>query len=414
MVREPDIPPESLMEIEAVHALTNHPVRIEIAGGLIQEVSGLARPCQGLPYVAPGLVDLQVNGFLGNDYSLEDLGEEHVRRIVAALQGSGTTQHLATIVSSPHERILRNLSVVTGAIHGCPDLRDAVLGFHIEGPFISAAQGPRGAHDPAYLRDPDVRLFDEWMEAAGGLIRLVTVAPERRGAVEFIENVVERGVRVAIGHTAADRETLARAVAAGARLATHLGVGSHLMLPRLHNYVWEQLAEDRLWASIICDGFHLPAPVVKVMARVKGRDRLVLVSDAALIGGYPPGIYKWGDLSVQVHDDGHLGLAGTGFMAGAAHLLDWDVAHFLRFTGCTLAEALRLCTRNPARFLGLPESFASLDKGAPANLVLFTFQPGDERLQVLRTLRGGNTVFPAGTPVHAALPRAGRDPLAPA
>jgi N-acetylglucosamine-6-phosphate deacetylase len=146
-------------------------------------------------------------------------------------------------------------------------------------------------------------------------------------------------------------------------------------------------------AGIITDGFHLPQSVVKVIARAKGLERVILVSDVALLGGGEPGIYQWGNLEVQVFKDGHLGLAGTEFLAGAGHLLDWDLAHFINFTGYDLASTIPLCTTNPAKLLRLAENFGRLEVGSPANLVLFRFQAEDERLTILHTIRGGKEIF---------------------
>jgi N-acetylglucosamine-6-phosphate deacetylase len=122
-------------------------------------------------------------------------------------------------------------------------------------------------------------------------------------------------------------------------------------------------------------------------------ERLILVSDVALLGGFEPGIYQWGNLEVQVFKDGHLGLAGTEFLAGAGHLLDWDIAHFINFTGHDLTSSIPLCTTHPAKLLALAENFGKLEVSSPANLVLFTFQPGDERLTILHTIRNGKEIF---------------------
>ena len=153
------------------------------------------------------------------------------------------------------------------------------------------------------------------------------------------------------------------------------------------------MAADELMASIISDGFHLPSSVIKVITRTKGLDKLILVSDGALLGGFNPGIYQWGSLDVQVFADGHLGLPGTDFLAGAAHLLDWDLAHFMNMTGYNLASTLPLCTTNPAKLLNVAPNFGTFEIGAPANLVLFTFQPGEKRLMILKTIRAGKEIF---------------------
>jgi N-acetylglucosamine-6-phosphate deacetylase len=336
---------------------------------------------------------MQVNGYMGCDYSLEDLSEEHVAKIVFHLNRSGTTQHVPTIITTPRERILRNLEVISKAIQGSKDMACAISGIHIEGPFISPADGPRGAHNVAYVRPPDLNEFKQWQEAAEGRITMVTLAPEWDRALEFVREVTLMGVTAALGHTAAPPDRIRAAVEAGARLSTHLGNASHPMIPRLKNYLWEQLAEDRLMAGIICDGFHLPKSVVQVFTRAKGLDRLILVSDAAYLGGLKPGLYTWNDVEVQVFDDGHLGLVGTESLAGAAHLLDWDIPRFMEFTGNSLPKTVPLCTQNPARILRTPDRYGRLEPGAPANLVTFDYEPGMDRLKVLKTVRCGKEVY---------------------
>jgi N-acetylglucosamine-6-phosphate deacetylase len=201
------------------------------------------------------------------------------------------------------------------------------------------------------------------------------------------------GVKAAIGHTAAPPDRIKAAMEAGATLSTHLGNASHPLIPRLKNYIWEQLAEDRVMAGIICDGFHLPKSVVQVFTRAKGLDRLILVSDAAYLGGFKPGLYRWNDVEVQVFADGHLGLPGTESLAGAAHLLDWDIPRFMEFTGYNLRETIPLCTRNPARVQSAPENYGRLEPGAPANLAIFDYEPGMDRLKVLKTIRCGKEVY---------------------
>jgi N-acetylglucosamine-6-phosphate deacetylase len=380
------------MKIQGISVFTNKPLAVQWEGERITEVSELPS-ADRLPYLSPGFLDMQVNGYNGSDYSLEDFNPEHLMNIIESMAKSGTTQHVPTIVSSPQERVLRNLRVLARQIERSREIDSAIAGIHIEGPFISSEDGPRGAHDPKYVRDPSLEDFKRCQEASGGRISIVTVGPERQGALEFIRKVTEAGVTVAIGHTGAEPEQISAAVEAGATLSTHLGNGSYTHIPRLKNYIWEQLAADELTAGIISDGFHLPASVVKVFTRAKGLDRLILVSDVALIGGFSPGLYKWGNLDVEVFDDGHLGLPGTSILAGAAHLLDWDLAHYMRFTGLELAQAIPLCSTNPARVLGLPASYGRLEKGSPANLVTFSWKPGDDRLQIESTIQAGRELY---------------------
>lgn len=380
------------MKYRGVSISAHEPIEVTVWDGIITAIDRL-HAVSDLPYIAPGFLDMQVNGYQGSDYSLDDFSEVHLHNIVAKLAASGTTHHIPTIVTSPQERILRTLHIISRVRHDSPDVAAAIPGIHIEGPYISSEDGPRGAHDPTFIRDPDFAEFEAWQEASDGKIAVITLAPERHGALDFIRKVSDSGVVAAIGHTAASPELIREAIAAGARLSTHLGNGSHSLLPRLKNYLWEQLSADELMAGIIADGFHLPSSVVKVFVRAKGLDRLILVSDVALFGGFQPGIYTWGNLDVQVFDDGHLGLPGTEFLAGAAHLLDWDIAHFMNVTGADPGATIPLCTINPAKLLGLAENFGTLEVGAPANLVLFRFQPGDERLTILHTIRAGTEIF---------------------
>ncbi|OGP76897.1 MAG: hypothetical protein A2V86_10960 [Deltaproteobacteria bacterium RBG_16_49_23] len=379
------------MAYQGIFVLTGKPVQIEVQGASIRNVTPL-KTNEHLPYISPGFLDMQVNGYMGNDYSLEDFSEDQIVKIISHLNRSGTTQHLPTIITSPMERILRNLRIISQAIRDSEDIAHAISGIHIEGPFISPADGPRGAHNAAYVRPPDLNEFKQWQEAAEGRIILVTLAPEWEGALEFIQEITSMGVIAAIGHTAASPDRIRAAVEAGASLSTHLGNASHPMIPRLKNYLWEQLAEDRLMAGIICDGFHLPKSVVQVFARAKGLDRLILVSDAAYLGGLKPGLYRWNEVDVRVLDDGHLGLPGTESLAGAAHLLDWDIPRFMEFTGYSLGETIPLCSRNPGRLLGAPGNYGTLEPGAPANLVMFDYEPGMDRLRVLKTIRWGREV----------------------
>jgi len=381
------------MIYQGISVFTRELIDVKVQGKFIQEVTP-SKTKGPLPYISPGFLDIQVNGYMGNDYSLEDFSIDQMSKIISHLNRSGATQHVPTIITSPRERILRNLRIICQAMRDSEDIAHAIAGIHLEGPFISPNDGPRGAHNGAYVRPPDLNEFKEWQEAAEGRIAIVTLSPEWEGAIEFIKAISFAGVTAAIGHTAATPDQIGAAVEAGARLSTHLGNASHPMIPRLRNYIWEQLAEDRLMAGIICDGFHLPKSVVQVFMRAKGLDRLILVSDAAYLGGLKPGLYKWNDVEVQVFDDGHLGLPGKETLAGAAHLLDWDIPRFMEFTGYSLGETIPLCTQNPARVLRAPENYGRLEPGAPANLVLFAYKPGDERLNIFKTIRSGQEVNP--------------------
>ncbi len=378
---------------EGIDPRTATPIRVSVDRGVVAAVErpspAQGAPASDLPFLCAGFIDLQLNGYAGIDYSAPGLDTASIERLIRSIAASGTVRHLATIITGPRDRIVDNCRAVSTAAQSSALVRTAVAGIHVEGPFISAEDGPRGAHDRAYVRDPDYGELRDWQDAAGGMIRIVTIAPERAGAIEFIERASSDGVIVAIGHTAASPETIRSAVDAGARLSTHLGNGSHKLLPRLKNYLWEQLGDDRLCASIIADGFHLPDAFLRVATRAKGMQRLVLVSDAAFLAGSSPGISRWGDIAVEVHADGHLSVAGTEFLAGAGHLLDRCIARFVAATGIPVQDAVELCTAAPARLIGLPKSAFEFVAGEPACLARFSHVPGAERLAIKNCVVAG-------------------------
>jgi N-acetylglucosamine-6-phosphate deacetylase len=375
-------------------------ISLSLKNGRITEAQTVEAPSDA-PYISPGFFDLQVNGYAGNDYNSPKLSTAEVRKIVDLLAASGTTRHLATVITGPAKRIESNLRTIAKAIEADALLAEAIQGIHLEGPYISGEEGARGAHQAKYVKDPDFDEFQGWQEACGHRIRIVTLAPERRGALQFIERVSRGRTVVALGHTGASPQRIREAVEAGARLSTHLGNGSHSMVPRLQNYIWEQLAEDRLHAGIISDGYHLPAAVVKVIARAKGLRRLILVSDVAVMGGKEPGVYEWDGVNVRVYEDGHLRLADAEFLAGAGHLLDRCIAQFVRFTGVRVHEAVRLCTTNPSEFLGLQASEEGFAVGAPADLTLFRWHPGADKLEIEKTVLSGEVLYARREAVNA-------------
>lgn len=379
--------------IEGISIFTGSPIRIEYCPDGIENIVEV-NYVPGMCYLSPGFLDIQVNGYNGIDYSLENLNSKNIKSLVQHLAVSGTTKHVPTFVTMPQNRLLNNLRTVSKAMHSDSQLATSIPGFHIEGPFISPLTGPRGVHDPKYIRTPNYSDFLEWQNAAEGKILYVTIAPEVEGALDFISKVVKSGVKVAIGHSAASPEVINEAIGAGATLSTHLGNGSFTEIHRLRNYIWEQLAADGLTAGIICDGHHLPPSVVKVFTRAKGLDRLILVSDVALLGGFPEGQYKWGNMDIDVHADGHLGLHGSDVLAGAAHTLDWDIARFIEYTGSTLAEAIGLCTINPAKALKINSNqYESFSEGNPSNFCKFSYEYGIKRLDMREVIQHGSVLF---------------------
>jgi N-acetylglucosamine-6-phosphate deacetylase len=321
------------------------------------------------------------------DFNSTPLDEEIVWRVTRALWREGVTTYYPTFITNGDEAIEGAVRTIARACSGDGLVESSVAGIHLEGPFISREDGPRGAHSKVYVRAPDWSQFARWQDAAEGNIKLLTLSPEWPGSTDFITKCVDEGVAVCIGHTAATPEQIREAVAAGARMSTHLGNGAHPMLPRHPNYIWEQLAQDALWASVIADGFHLPEAVLKVVLKVKGF-RAVLVSDAVSFSGMEPGEY-------DAHVGGRVVLTPQGklhmadnpqLLAGSVQMLRQGVEHLAKSHLSSLSEAWEMASVRPASFMNLPQA-DGLTAGAPADLVVFSRER--DEIRVLQTYKRG-------------------------
>ncbi|MGA2113824.1 MAG: amidohydrolase family protein [Bryobacteraceae bacterium] len=342
-------------------------------------------------YLAPGFVDLQVNGFAGVDFNRPDQPAEEIDRALRAALATGVTRLLPTVITASPEHILAALRNLTRARRASAVGR-AVAGFHVEGPHIAGEDGPRGAHPRAWVRTPSIEEFRSWMDASEGLLRVVTLAPEYPEASRYIEAVVAHGVVAAIGHTAATGAQIADAVSAGASLSTHLGNGAHAVLRRHPNYLWEQLAADRLMASFIADGIHLDAPFLKTAFRAKGAARTVLVTDAASPAAALPGTYNLGEQKVELTPGGRVVLAGTDRLAGSALTMNRAVTNLMRLAGATLADAIAAATVNAARAGGIAGRARGLVPGEKADFLFFRFETPEDGLRVVETWIDGERV----------------------
>jgi N-acetylglucosamine-6-phosphate deacetylase len=296
----------------------------------------------------PGLFDIQVNGFGGVDFNTPGLSADRIRGAVAGLRATGVTRFLPTLITGPLDRFERCARALVDP--GDP----AIAGIHMEGPYISPDDGPRGAHPREHTSPASLDDFARRQNAAGGRIVLVTLAPEVPGALGLIEHLAAEGVRVAIGHSDAPPPLIRDAVSAGASLSTHLGNGCAAVMPRHPNVLWEQLAADELWASMIADGHHLPASTVKIIARVKSPRRTILVTDAIAAAGCPPGPYRLGDVDVEVGTDRRVSLRGTPYLAGSALTLPEAIGNTVRFTGLPVTDVLAMASSVPAEYLDIP------------------------------------------------------------
>ncbi|MDR3372391.1 MAG: amidohydrolase family protein [Ancalomicrobiaceae bacterium] len=331
-------------------------------------------------YLSAGLIDLQVNGFGGLDFNSGELTTDTVFIVAQKLAALGVTTFLPTLVTAAEDRIIERLKIIAAARRAHPLVNHMVPAVHVEGPAISRLDGPRGAHALAYVRAPLIEEFERWQQACGELVGLVTLAPEYPEAPAYIESLTARGVHVALGHTAATPDAIHRAVDAGAVLSTHLGNGAAALLPRHPNFIWTQLADDRLTASFIADGHHLPADTFKAMLRAKGLARAVLVSDSVALAGMGPGRYEQAiGGAVEVSTDGRIAVAGTPYLAGAGLPLIANVAIAITMADLSLAEALGLATVNPGRFVN---GRGRLQLGERADILRFSWAAGARTLAV--------------------------------
>lgn len=364
-------------------------VAITVEGGVIAAIAPSVADCAH--YVGPGLVDLQVNGYFGFDLNHHPLSPATVDALTRKLIEHGVTTYLPTLITAAPEALLAGFGAIAEARRSNPLLAQVIAGVHVEGPFISPEDGARGAHPRAQVRPPDLDEVRAWQEASGGLVRLVTLSPHWDGAPAFIAALRAMDIHVALGHTEATPDQIHAAAEAGAQLSTHLGNGAPANLPRHPNFIWAQLADDRLTASFIADGHHLPADTLKAMLRAKGQGRSIFVSDVAAPGGLEPGIYDQPiGGRVQLWPDGRLGTPGTPFLAGAALTLDHCVAKAVKMTGQSLGDVYPLASREPGRFL---DGQGQLEIGAAADLITFNWQPGADRLELLSTMVRGELVW---------------------
>jgi N-acetylglucosamine-6-phosphate deacetylase len=348
-------------------------VRYSAAG--IEEITD--HPAAPDLLLLPGLVDLQLNGYASLDVNDPSRPASELSDLVRVLWRQGVTTVYPTIISADDATTTALVTRAAAARAADPVAAYGAPGLHLEGPYISSAEGARGAHDPAVIRDPDPDEFDRWQQAAAGAIAIMTVAPERTGALEFTRHLAD-GVVVSVGHSLATADQIHAFAAAGGRLSTHLGNGLPAQLDRHNNPIWPQLTEDALTAGLIADGHHLPADTFAALVRAKGLTRCVLTSDAAALAGCAPGDYTTAvGGAVTVGPDGSLRLQGTPYLAGSgASLLDclrWSTGP----GGLPLDTAVTMATTTPANLLGLTDR-GRLEVGARADLV-----------QLTRTAEGG-------------------------
>ena len=299
-----------------------------------------------------GFIDLQVNGWMGLDFTREGLTLDDVRRVTRDMVARGTVAFCPTIITGNPDVYRENFQVLAKAMKD-PELAPHLPGIHLEGPFISPEPGAVGAHPLQFVLDPDPATFDRFQEWAEGGIRILTMAPERPGAEALIRHAVRQGVTVSIGHHMASNADMARAVASGATLCTHVGNGLPNQIHRHDNPLWWQMACDEVNGMFITDGHHLPAGLITVALRAKTPARFIVTSDASPLAGMPAGNYTiFNGLKVSISGTGRISAESTGGLAGSHSTMFECMNHLASLNLLPERELWRVGFENQARLLG--------------------------------------------------------------
>ncbi|QDU82031.1 N-acetylglucosamine-6-phosphate deacetylase [Polystyrenella longa] len=371
---------------------TLEPVMISWEGGRIQTVEPLRvddEDTKKLPYLAPGLFDMQINGYGGIWFCKRGLTVDEAIQAIEPYLAAGVTKLFPTLITSSHEALADGFATLKEVCEEHPEIDQLVAGCHLEGPYLSAEDGSRGAHPLEHIRPADWTEFSKLQELSGNRIKLITVAPEQEGVLEFIPKAVNSGVVVSIGHTAASPDLIRAAADAGARMSTHLGNGAQGMIRRHPNYIWEQLADDRLHCCLITDGHHIPGSVAKIAYRVKGYERMLITCDASGLAGLSPGVYESESLNVEILEDGRHVIAGQNqLLAGSGATTEMCVAELPRMVEeISLADAVDFASRNPGRLFGIETGL--LEPGGLADMIQFDYDESAARIDILKTVVEG-------------------------
>lgn len=319
--------------------------------------------------VTPGMVDIQVNGFAGIDFNAPCVTPERMDEALAGMLATGVTRCLPTLITASQDDLVTLLGTLDDAVSRSNLGPFMVPGYHIEGPFMSPEEGYVGAHPAAHMRSGSPDLVAALQRVTTRPIRLMTVAPEIDGVIDLIALLRAQNITCAIGHSAASRTEIDAAIAAGATMSTHLGNGMPHMLDKNESSLLVQLGRDRLMASFIADGIHIPSDILQSWLRAKTLDRAMIVTDASAGAGAPAAQSQFtiGAQTIFRHKDGSVRLPGSSYLAGSAASMDEMVRNVMRWYGFGMPEVIQLTRVNPLRAIGLPAE--NPRPGEPADFV---------------------------------------------
>ena len=375
-------------EISAWQYSTRQPVRVRWKGGVITQVETPASTPPPETWIAPALFDLQVNGFAGVDFQQDGLAVEDLLRATRALRRAGCARILLTLVTDEWPRLTARLRHLHSLRARSAELQAAIAGWHIEGPFLSAEPGFHGAHDPALMLDPTPERIRELRELTGNDPLLLTLSPERSGAIEAIQFATAHGIKISLGHTDASAEILAQAVQAGATMFTHLANGCPRELDRHDNILWRVLETRGLTVSLIPDKTHVSPAPFRLIHRALGGEKIFYTTDAMSSAGAPPGTFHLGRMELEVGLDQIVRQPGQSNFAGSALQPVAGVFRAAEMLDCPWQETWARLSETPAKAMGLRIELAA---GQPATFCELNLTPGrptDEPTQT-RPLPGG-------------------------
>jgi N-acetylglucosamine-6-phosphate deacetylase len=298
-----------------------------------------------------GLLDLQVNGYAGVDFNTTSLTPDALDHALRAMLNAGVTACLPTLITAPEDVLAARITALDQAVARSRLGPGMVLGYHLEGPFLNPTPGYAGCHPAQAMVDPDPAMLQRISAGLSRQLLLHPRAPARAGAMALISWARAEGMLVAMGHTSADAATVSRAVEAGVTLSTHLGNALPQPQPKFLNPLMAQLAEDRLTASFIADGIHIPPGALKVLLRAKGFERSILVTDATAGAAAPVGTYEFAGMSIERAADGTVRTPGSPTLAGSALCLDQAVRNIVDWGLAPEASAIAMASDHPAAAL---------------------------------------------------------------
>ena len=366
-------------QIVARHYATGERIQLSWEKGIITSIRSSDTSSNCEQWIAPALFDLQINGYAGVDFQRDDLTVEQLLHVTKTLRRDGCSRFLLTLITDSWPRLTARLRGIKELREQSPELKWSIAGWHVEGPFLSAAPGFCGAHNPAVMIDPTAAHVSELREITGSDPLMITLAPERSGALNAISEACLAKFRVSLGHTNAPFNVLADAVKAGAIAFTHLGNGCPRELDRHDNILWRVFELPGITVTLIPDSVHISPELFRLVHRIVEPKRIVYVSDAMSAAGMPAGRYRLGQMELEVGDDQVVRQPGKPLFAGSA-LRPIDGIH--RASAMLQTEWREVWSRystSPAVLMGLTNEIST---GQAVNFCVFKVNPSGKILEL--------------------------------